>query len=167
MKHLKIVLVAFIIFNFQACKKEIPVEETMPQDEPQEEVSADPVETPVQELPEEKEDPVVQEEPTVIEEPVVEAPQPQIRTFDVVMKQWEFVPGTITVNEGDTVRMNVTSTDVDHGIAISAFGVNQPVKAGDTEQIEFVADKKGTYTIFCSVFCGSGHGSMKGTLIVQ
>ena len=27
MKHLKIVLVAFIIFNFQTCKKEIPVEE--------------------------------------------------------------------------------------------------------------------------------------------
>lgn len=61
----------------------------------------------------------------------------------------------------------MTSTDVDHGLAISAFGVNKTVKAGTTEQIEFVADKQGTFTIFCSVFCGAEHGSMKGTLIVE
>ena len=94
-------------------------------------------------------------------------PEPQIRTFDITAKQWEFIPASITVNQGDIVRINVTSTDVDHGFVISAFGVNVEVNASQTEHVEFVADKKGTYTIFCSVFCGTGHGNMKGTLIVE
>jgi cytochrome c oxidase subunit 2 len=100
-------------------------------------------------------------------EPAPQQPVAQVRTFNITAKQWDFSPSTITVSQGDTVRLNVTSTDVAHGIAISAFGVNERLEPGKTTAIEFIADKKGTFTFFCSVFCGSGHGSMKGTLIVE
>lgn len=90
-----------------------------------------------------------------------------VKEFDVTARQFEFDPSTITVNEGDTVKLNVTSEDTPHGISIAAFGVSQTLSPNSTKTIEFVADKAGTYPIVCSVVCGSGHSSMKATLVVQ
>ena len=101
-----------------------------------------------------------------VEEAVVVSDS-EIKEFDMTAKQWEFTPSTITVNEGDTVRLNIKSEDVTHGFAISEFDVNERVLPGKTTTVEFVADKKGEYTFFCSVPCGSGHGGMKGKLIVE
>jgi cytochrome c oxidase subunit 2 len=91
----------------------------------------------------------------------------QVKTFNVTAKQWEFSPETITVNKDDRVVLNITSEDVTHGFAIPQFDINEQLEAGKTTRIEFVADKTGTYTFFCSVFCGSGHPQMRGTLIVK
>tara|TARA_Y100000310_G_C20699925_1_gene828778 strand:+ start:3596 stop:4045 length:450 start_codon:yes stop_codon:yes gene_type:complete len=95
------------------------------------------------------------------------AAQSETKTFVVSAKRFEFSPSTIEVNEGDTVVIKATSSDVDHGIAISEFGVNVDLPAGEEVEISFVADKKGEYPIICSVFCGSGHKDMTGTLIVN
>lgn len=102
-----------------------------------------------------------------IEENEEEKPAPQVRRFDLVARQWEFEPSVIEVNEGDTVQLNITSVDVAHGFVLNAFGVNGRLEPGQTVNIEFVADKKGTFTFICNVFCGSGHGGMKGSLIVR
>lgn len=87
--------------------------------------------------------------------------------FDMVAEQFQFSPSTITVTEGDTVVLNIRSIDVDHGINISAFGVNEIIGEGETVTVEFEADTAGEYTFFCSFYCGSGHGSMRGTLVVE
>jgi cytochrome c oxidase subunit 2 len=71
------------------------------------------------------------------------------------------------VKQGDRVRIKAISTDVVHGIAISAFNFNISVPVGSYASGEFVADKTGTYDFFCSVFCGSGHSAMRGQLIVE
>lgn len=97
----------------------------------------------------------------------VEEPVAAVQEFTMTASQYDFSPSTITVNEGDTVRITMTSSDVDHGISIPEFGVNMVVDTGATDTVEFVADKAGTYKFTCSVFCGSGHGSMEGTLIVE
>jgi cytochrome c oxidase subunit 2 len=39
-------------------------------------------------------------------------------------------------------------------------------KKGQTSEVTFTPDKVGTFVGQCSVFCGSGHGSMKMTLHV-
>ncbi len=110
-------------------------------------------------------------------EPVQPASQPKavvgpaddskIKEFDMTARQWSFEPATITVNEGDTVRLNIKSEDVTHGFAISEFDVNEKILPGKTTTIEFVADKKGEFVFFCSVPCGKGHSGMKGKLIVE
>tara|TARA_Y100000310_G_scaffold345545_1_gene466320 strand:- start:6202 stop:6687 length:486 start_codon:yes stop_codon:yes gene_type:complete len=87
--------------------------------------------------------------------------------IDMIAKQFEFIPGVIEVNEGDTVKIHVTSTDVAHGLAIPEFGVRESFDKGEMVDIEFVADKKGEFNFFCSVPCGSGHRAMSGTLIVN
>ncbi|PNX45912.1 MAG: hypothetical protein BV456_12990 [Thermoplasmata archaeon M8B2D] len=90
-----------------------------------------------------------------------------VKEFDMIAKQWEFDPSTIEVNQGDTVLLHITSTDVDHGIALPAFGVEEHLNPGETVDVQFVADKKGTYTFFCDVYCGPGHKDMTGTLVVN
>ncbi len=95
------------------------------------------------------------------------AASPQVKEFDVTAKQWEFIPDTITVNKGDTVILNVESIDVNHGISIPQFGVGESLSPGKKVTVEFVADKAGTFSFYCSVYCGEGHSNMKGTLIVE
>ena len=91
----------------------------------------------------------------------------EVKEFKITAKQFAFEPSTIEVNKGDKVRLIVTSVDVPHGIAIPEYGINQRLEPGQPATIEFVADKQGTFTAFCSVFCGSGHSSMKGKIIVH
>lgn len=93
--------------------------------------------------------------------------KPTIKSFTLTAKNWEFSPSAIKVKKGDTVKLTVVSTDVAHGFSLPDFNVNKQFKAGETVTAEFVADKTGTFTFRCSVFCGAGHKDMKGTLIVE
>ena len=91
----------------------------------------------------------------------------KIQVIKMTARQWKFTPDVIEVNLGDTVQLSIKSVDVDHGIGIPDFGISTFLSPGETEEIEFVADKVGTYTFFCNVQCGPGHKGMSGTLIVK
>ncbi|MBH41541.1 MAG: hypothetical protein CL685_02405 [Candidatus Magasanikbacteria bacterium] len=108
------------------------------------------------------------EEEKVEEKPKeVVAPAPEKKSFSITAKKWEFSPGIITVNKGDEVTLSITSVDVTHGFGLSAFNIKETLEPNKTTTVTFVADKSGSFPFFCSVFCGSGHGGMKGTLIVN
>ena len=89
------------------------------------------------------------------------------RTIEITARKWEFIPNIVQVNQGDMVKLIVTSMDVEHGFALPEFGVNEQLLPQKTVEVQFVADKKGTFSFFCSVFCGDGHGDMRGQLIVR
>lgn len=91
----------------------------------------------------------------------------ETKEFDLIAKQWAFEPSTIEVNKGDTVKLNIKSIDVRHGFKLPDFRINEALEPGKIVNIEFVADKTGTFTFSCSVFCGSGHKDMTGQLIVK
>ena len=91
----------------------------------------------------------------------------EVKEFKITAKQFSFEPATIEVNKGDKVRLIVTSIDVPHGIAIPEYDINERLDPGQPKTIEFTASKEGTFTTFCSVFCGSGHSGMKGKIIVK
>ena len=88
------------------------------------------------------------------------------KTFDVTAKQFTYSPDTLTVNQGDTVVIKLTSADVAHGFDLSDFNASGKVEAGQSITITFTADKKGTFTFKCNVPCGAGHKDMTGTLVV-
>ena len=100
-------------------------------------------------------------------EEMVAVSNSEVKEFKMTAKQFAFVPETIEVNKGDKVRLIVTSTDIPHGIAIPEYGINERLDPGKEVSIEFTADKQGTFTAFCSVFCGSGHSNMKGKIVVR
>ena len=99
-------------------------------------------------------------------EPATE-PIREVKEFEMTARQWEFIPSTITVNKGDLVKLNIKSLDVTHGMALPDFGVNAVLNRGQETNIEFVADKEGVYSFFCSVQCGIGHGNMRGRIVVN
>lgn len=91
----------------------------------------------------------------------------EIKTIDVVASQFQFEPATISVAQGDRVRLRLRSTDRTHGLAIKAFRVKALIpKAGEAVTAEFVADQVGTFDFTCAEYCGTGHAGMKGRLVV-
>jgi cytochrome c oxidase subunit 2 len=89
------------------------------------------------------------------------------KVFEVVAKRFSFEPAKIEVTEGDRVQLVVKSGDGVHGVEIKKFRVNKVVpRGGKPVTIDFVASAPGTYEILCSEFCGDGHESMTGTLVV-
>ena len=106
--------------------------------------------------------PVIQQESTT-----AATTTKSVKEFTMTAKQWAFDPAIITVKQGDTVRLKITSTDVAHGFALTDFNVKVDLAPNKEETVEFVADKKGEFTFFCSVMCGEGHRDMTGKLVVE
>jgi cytochrome c oxidase subunit 2 len=89
-----------------------------------------------------------------------------IRVIKMTAKRYEYDPSVITVDQGDKVRLEITSQDVTHGFGLKEYKINRKLEPGKTEIIEFTADKAGTFEFRCTVFCGIGHLGMKGKLVV-
>ncbi|HLC73480.1 MAG TPA: cupredoxin domain-containing protein [Candidatus Nanoarchaeia archaeon] len=96
----------------------------------------------------------------------VDIPSKEV-TINMKARKWEFEPSTITVKKGDKVKLLITGEDVKHGFKLTDFNINEDIEPGKTTTIEFTADKIGTFSFMCSVFCGSGHSDMEGKLIVE
>ena len=78
-----------------------------------------------------------------------------------------FSPDPLVVLAGERVKLRIKSRDVKHGVMIPEIDFSAAVPVGKTIEAEFTAPAAaGKYPIFCSVFCGTGHGTMKGTLVV-
>ncbi|MDD2751831.1 MAG: cupredoxin domain-containing protein [Candidatus Omnitrophica bacterium] len=90
----------------------------------------------------------------------------QERVIPLEAFQYGFSPDPVVVKKGERVKLEVTSHDVRHGVYIKEYGINETVDKGEMKDIEFTADKAGTFDIICSVYCGSGHSGMKAKLIV-
>jgi cytochrome c oxidase subunit 2 len=84
----------------------------------------------------------------------------------IVMKKWEIDPARVEVPQGAHVELVVTSTDVEHGIAVPALGINEPVQPEHPAVIRFLAQTPGTYPMRCSVLCGRGHDQMTGVIVI-
>jgi cytochrome c oxidase subunit II len=96
---------------------------------------------------------------TALSGPVVwahDAPQ----RIEITARRFAFDPGEITVKKGQPVVLVIKSLDVAHGLRIRELNVNVKVGAGGTAEVQFTPEKTGDFVGHCSVFCGSGHGSM-------
>ncbi len=80
-------------------------------------------------------------------------------------------PDVIEVNQGDKVFIHLTNTDFDeditHGFAINSYNLNIEVQPGQTNTIEFTADKAGTFPLYCTNFCSALHQEMTGYFLVK
>ena len=65
---------------------------------------------------------------------------------------------------GKPVVVNLVSLDVIHGFFIPAFRVKRDVVPGMKNHVWFVADRPGSYDLFCSQYCGTGHSAMITTI---
>ena len=96
---------------------------------------------------------------------------PSKDTVEITMDayQWRYSYCSITVYEGQTVMVTLQSLDVPHGFAIDGYPEVGSIHISPNAQsvVKFTADKTGTFTYYCTVFCGEGHPLHKGQLVVQ
>jgi heme/copper-type cytochrome/quinol oxidase subunit 2 len=89
-----------------------------------------------------------------------------VRVIELKARKFAFDPATIIVKQGEKIRLRVTSEDVMHGIGIADYDIDRKLPPNETQVIEFTAGKAGKHYFYCSVYCGSGHGDMRGELVV-
>lgn len=90
-----------------------------------------------------------------------------VKEFTIDGANYSYTPNNLTVNEGDTVRITLNSTDMMHDFVIDELDVKSDViPNGESTTIEFVADQSGTFEFYCSVGDHRERG-MVGTLTVQ
>ena len=65
---------------------------------------------------------------------------------------------------GKPVKVELVSLDVIHGFYLPAFRVKRDVVPGMKNYAWFVATKPGSYDLFCSSYCGTGHSAMITTV---
>ena len=86
------------------------------------------------------------------------------------MWSWNFryqngkTSGKLYVPVGRPVQVNLESLDVLHGFYIPAFRVKRDAVPGMKNHVWFVASRPGSYDIFCSQYCGTGHSAMITTV---
>jgi len=90
-----------------------------------------------------------------------------VRVVEYDAFQYGFAPDPLVVRAGEKVRLLVKSRDVSHGAMIPEADFSTDMPTGDRKPAEFTAPaRSGEYPVFCSVFCGPGHGDMRGRLLV-
>lgn len=85
----------------------------------------------------------------------------------VIAQQFIFRPDPITVPANSTVTFYVTSPDVIHGFEIVGTNANSMVIPGEVTKLTVELNEPGEYGILCNEYCGGGHHTMEGKLIVQ
>jgi cytochrome c oxidase subunit 2 len=94
----------------------------------------------------------------------------------VIGKQWmwkvQHPSGQSEINAlhlpaGRPVQLIMTSQDVIHDFSIPAFRVKHDVLPGRYDTIWFEAHTPGTYHLFCTQLCGTGHAAMVGEIVVM
>lgn len=90
----------------------------------------------------------------------------QARYIRVEARQFAFDPGSIRVDYGDIVTLDLEAMDAIHGLYLDGYGVNLKAEPGHRAQTTFVADKVGKFKFRCSISCGGLHPFMIGELRV-
>lgn len=90
-----------------------------------------------------------------------------VKEFEVVGKPFSLTPSQIKVKVGDTVKIVFKNSEGFHDFGIDEYSVRtKQIKAGESEQVSFVADKVGTFQFYCGVGTHRQMG-MKGNLVVE
>ncbi len=96
----------------------------------------------------------------------VAAAPPMDRTYRLEARSFEYAPPTIQVNQGDRLTIELSSTDVVHGLYIDGYDLDVVADPGQTAKLTFIANQSGSFRFRCSVTCGALHPFMIGKLEV-
>jgi mono/diheme cytochrome c family protein len=79
-----------------------------------------------------------------------------------------WVPDVIQARVDELLHLRFTSDDVVHGFAVGQMDMEAVnVEPGKVTEITLTFDKPGTYTFYCTRWCGLNHWRMRGTIEVQ
>jgi cytochrome c oxidase subunit II len=91
----------------------------------------------------------------------------EARVVEVAAKRFEFSPREVVLKRGETVTFRLRSGDVTHGFYQKALGIDATIEPNKTTEVTITPAKAGRFLTICDHFCGSGHGGMNMTIVVE
>lgn len=85
----------------------------------------------------------------------------------MIARAWQWEPAEVTVPAGEEVTFTVTSADVIHGMLVPETQINTMVIPGQITEVTQTFSDAGTYSVICHEYCGIGHHTMGGRIIVE
>jgi cytochrome c oxidase subunit 2 len=96
--------------------------------------------------------------------PIVRPPEGS----DVYMlaRLWQWYP-ILELEKDKSYRIHLSSLDWQHGFSLQPVNINVQVVPGYEMVMTMTPDKAGEYGVVCNEYCGIGHHTMLGKIIVK
>jgi cytochrome c oxidase subunit 2 len=80
-------------------------------------------------------------------------------------QMWRYYP-ILKLRKGQTYRLHVSSMDLQHGFSLQPVNMNFQILPGYDHVLTVTPTIAGDYSVICNEFCGIGHHTMTGKIIV-
>ena len=72
----------------------------------------------------------------------------------------------LKMKKGQTYRLHISSMDLQHGFSLQPLNMNFQVLPGYDHVLTITPTSSGVFPIICNEFCGIGHHTMTGRIVV-
>lgn len=90
-----------------------------------------------------------------------------IEEINITSERYMFSPMLVRLKKGKTVKLVLTTYDVQHGLFQPDLKLNLEAYPGKPAETIITPDKTGEFTVACALYCGSDHDKMKMSFIVE
>jgi cytochrome c oxidase subunit II len=92
--------------------------------------------------------------------------RPEPNSDVIVMAQmWRWSP-VLILQKDESYNLHISSKDVMHGLSIQPVNMNFQIYPGYDYVLRFKPTETGEYKVICNEFCGIGHHTMIGKIVV-
>lgn len=84
----------------------------------------------------------------------------------ILGRLWAWYP-ILELEKGKSYRFHVSSLDWQHGMSIQPVNINLQILPGYETVMTVTPDQAGEFGIVCNEYCGVGHHTMLGKIIVK
>ena len=88
------------------------------------------------------------------------------KVIKMTVENWKWVPNKVKVEKGTILVLHIRSYDATHRFDLKTFGQKVTLPQSKVTEVEFLADKVGTFKWKCGRPCGDGCPKMTGKLTV-
>lgn len=92
---------------------------------------------------------------------------PPSQTIEIHAKRFDFTPNVVHLKKGETVTITLISADHAHGLFVKPLQIDLDASEGRPDSVTLTPATAGTFQAICDHYCGSGHGGMKMTFVVE
>lgn len=86
----------------------------------------------------------------------------------IIARRYGYQPEVLRLERGVPYKFRIMPMDADHGASIN-FGTGSRIircRVGVLSEVELRFEKTGEFFMYCTVFCGDGHDTMRSKIIV-
>ena len=99
------------------------------------------------------------------EEIPVVAPPPGSDVY-MLGRLWQWYP-ILELEKGQSYRLHLSSLDWQHGFSLQPTNINLQILPGYETVVTITPDQSGNFGVICNEYCGIGHHTMLGKIIVK